>query len=110
MAKIHGIPGEWARVKGTVLGLWPLFLGVFVAGASLAGFLLSPLWGAVLFVAALLYIIWSLMRGLRRVERFYKGARGSWPLVPKRKINKFRGTINVHQHSTAADLHYLCCR
>ena len=76
MAKIHGIPGEWARVKGTVLGLWPLFLGVFVAGASLTGFLLSPLWGAVLFVAALLYIIWSLMRGLRRVERFYKGARG----------------------------------
>lgn len=76
MAKIHGIPGEWARVKGTVLGLWPLFLGVFVAGASLAIFLLSPLWGAALFVAALLYIIWSLMRGLRRVERFYKGARG----------------------------------
>ena len=76
MAKIHGIPGEWARVKGTVLGLWPLFLGVFVAGASLAIFLLSPLWGAALFVAALLYIIWSLMRGLRRVERFFKGARG----------------------------------
>ena len=76
MAKIHGIPGEWARVKGTVLGLWPLFLGVFVAGASLAVFLLSPLWGAGLFVVAILYIIWSLMKGLRRVERFFKGARG----------------------------------
>ena len=36
MAKIHGIPGEWARVKGTVAGLWPLFLGVFLLGFALA--------------------------------------------------------------------------
>ena len=76
MAKIHGIPGEWARVKGTVLGLWPLFLGVFVAGASLALIILYPLAGATTLVAALVYIIWALMRGLKHVERFYKGARG----------------------------------
>ena len=76
MAKIHGIPGEWARVKGTVLGLWPLFLGVFSAGASLAVFIISPLPGATVLVAALVFILWSLMRGLRHVERFYKGARG----------------------------------
>ena len=76
MAKIHGIPGEWARVKGTVLGLWPLFLGVFVAGASLALIVLYPLAGATTLVAALVYIIWALMRGLKHVERFYKGARG----------------------------------
>ena len=76
MAKIHGIPGEWARVKGTVAGLWPLFLGVFAAGASVALIVCHPLFGSTVFVCALLWIIWSLMVGLRRVESFYKGARG----------------------------------
>ena len=76
MAKIHGIPGEWARVKGTVAGLWPLFLGVFVAGASATLIVCHPLFGSTAFVCALLWIIWSLMAGLRRVESFYKGARG----------------------------------
>ena len=76
MAKIHGIPGEWARVKGTVAGLWPLFLGVFVAGAALTLVAIAPLWGATALVCALLWIIWSLMAGLKRVESFYKGARG----------------------------------
>ena len=76
MAKVHGIPGEWARVKGTVVGLWPLFLSVFVAGGSIAVFFLSPLAGATLLVAALVAVIGSLMMGLRRVESFFKGARG----------------------------------
>ena len=76
MAKIHGVAGEWARVKGTVAGLWPLFLGVFAAGASLAVFWWSVLWGATVLVAALVYILWSLTVGLRHVERFFKGARG----------------------------------
>ena len=76
MAKIHGIPGEWARVKGTVAGLWPLFLGVFAAGASVTLIVSHPLFGSTTLVCALLWIIWSLMAGLRRVESFYKGARG----------------------------------
>ena len=76
MAKIHGIPGEWARVKGTVAGLWPLFLGVFAAGASASLIAFLPLVGATALVCSLLWIIWSLMAGLRRVESFYKGARG----------------------------------
>jgi len=76
MAKIHGVAGEWARVKGTVVGLWPLFLGVFLSGASVSLLLIAPLAGASLLVASLAYIIWSLMAGLRHVERFYKGARG----------------------------------
>lgn len=76
MAKIHGIPGEWARVKGTVLGLWSLFLGVFISGASLALFWISALLGATVLVASFVFIIWRLMMGLRHVERFYKGARG----------------------------------
>ena len=76
MAKIHGIPGEWARVKGTVAGLWPLFLGVFAAGASVTLIVCHPLFGSTVFVCALLWIIWSMMAGLKRVESFYKGARG----------------------------------
>ena len=76
MAKIHGIPGEWARVKGTLAGLWPLFLGVFAAGCASVLIATSPLIGATALVCALLWIIWSLMAGLRRVESFYKGARG----------------------------------
>ena len=42
MARIHGIAGEWARVKGMVAGLWPLFLGVFAAGFAFALFLVAP--------------------------------------------------------------------
>ena len=76
MAKIHGIPGEWARVKGAVAGLWPLFLCVFAAGAAVTLVAFLPLWGGSLLVCSLLGIIWSLVAGLKRVESFYKGARG----------------------------------
>ena len=76
MAKIHGIPGEWARVKGTVVGLWPLFLCVFLAGGAAALTAFLPLWGGSLLVGSLVGIIWTLMMGLKRVESFYKGARG----------------------------------
>ena len=74
----HGSPGEWAKVKGTVFSLWPLFLcfaalGAF--GASVA-FGRWPLGFAVAFagVVAATALVWR--RGLRRVESFFKGARG----------------------------------
>lgn len=76
MAEIHGVAGEWARVKGMVSGLWPLFLGVFAAGFAVAFVLVSPGWAAGMFVLSLVYILWSLNKGLRHVERFFKGARG----------------------------------
>lgn len=76
MAEVHGTAGEWARVKGMVCGLWSLFLGVFVAGFSVAVALVSVGWAALLFVASCVYIGWSLNKGLRHVERFFKGARG----------------------------------
>ena len=76
MARIHGIPGEWARVKGTVVGLWPLFLCVFAAGVAVALTVFLPLVGGTILVCSLLGVIWSLMVGLKRVESFYKGARG----------------------------------
>ena len=76
MAQIHGVAGEWARVKGTVAGLWPLFLGVFAAGFSAALFLKFPLTAASLLVASVLWIIWSLIQGMKKVEMFFNGARG----------------------------------
>jgi hypothetical protein len=76
MAEVHGVAGEWARVKGMVSGLWPLFLGVFAAGFSAAVAFVSVGWAALMLVVSLLYIAWSLNKGLRHVERFFKGARG----------------------------------
>lgn len=77
MAQVHGVPGEWARVKGMALGMWPIFVGVFVAGFSLAMWVWGPSGiGAVLFAVAAATSFWTGTRGLRRVERFFKGARG----------------------------------
>lgn len=76
MAEVHGVAGEWARVKGMVSGLWPLFLGVFAAGFSAAVAIVSVGWSALMLVVSLLFIAWSLNKGLRHVERFFKGARG----------------------------------
>ena len=77
MAKVHGVAGEWARVKGMVTGLCPLFLGVFVAGFACAALAFADFaWGLALLVVAIAYSGWSLMKGLRHAERFFKGARG----------------------------------
>jgi len=76
MAKIHGVAGEWARVKGTVIGLWPLFLGIFSTGFSLAFVLVSPVVGLAGFAVSAAGCALALMRGLRHVERYFKGARG----------------------------------
>ena len=92
MAKIHGIPGEWARVKGTVVGLWPLFLCVFAAGASVSLIAFLPLWGGTLLVCSLVGIIWSLLAGLKRVESFYKGARG------EEKVSEILKTLPESYH------------
>ena len=77
MATIHGVAGEWARVKGTVLGLWPLFIAVFAVGFSLSAACFLHLgFGLVLTVLALVGCGLALQRGLRRVESFFKGAKG----------------------------------
>lgn len=77
MATIHGRAGEWARVRGTVIGLWPLFACAFVAGfaVALAAFVAGGI-GLSLLVVSLLAAGVALRFGLRRVERFFKGARG----------------------------------
>lgn len=78
MAEIHGVAGEWARVKGTVVGMWPAFLAVFAAGASCATVVLAPVpqWGALMLALSLVALVFALMKGMRRVESFFKGARG----------------------------------
>ena len=77
MARVYGVAGEWARVKGMVTGLWPLFLGVFMAGFALAVTAFADVvWGLALLVASIIYSCWSLLKGLRHAERFFKGARG----------------------------------
>lgn len=74
----HGNPGEWAKVKGTVMSLWPLFLCAAALGALAASFALGrhPAAFAALFGAAVVAtaVLWR--KGLRRVESFFKGARG----------------------------------
>jgi len=77
MAKIHGVAGEWARVQGMVAGLLALFLGIFACGFSVAACLfVSAAIGLLLLALSLIGMAWSLARGLRHVERYFKGARG----------------------------------
>ena len=77
MARVYGIAGDWARVKGMVTGLWPLFLGVFIAGFAVAATaFVDVVWGLALLVVTIIYSCWSLLKGLRHAERFFKGARG----------------------------------
>lgn len=77
MAKVHGIAGEWARVYGVVIGLWPLFLSVFIGGfaVALAIFFIVE-WGMLLIAVAFMFAVWSWIKGFRKVERFFVGARG----------------------------------
>lgn len=78
MARQHGVAGEWARVRGTVLSLWPLFLSFVLLGAFLSALVLgSHTWlFALLFVASLISVSAYWRSGMRRVESFFRGARG----------------------------------
>ena len=77
MAEVHGVAGEWARVKGTVAGLWPLFAGIFALGFSsaVAAFVKLEA-GAAAIALSLAWIGYSVYKGARHVERYFKGARG----------------------------------
>jgi len=78
MARQYGVAGEWARVRGTVSSLWPLFLSFVLLGAFLSALVLGGhtwLFGA-LFVASLISVIVYWRKGMRRVESFFRGARG----------------------------------
>lgn len=78
MAIQHGVPGEWARVRGTVLSLWPLFVAFTCLGAFTSALALGKLTltFAALFFASLVAVAAMWRRGLRRVASFFVGARG----------------------------------
>ena len=77
MAHNHGVAGEWARVQGATAGLWPAFVGVFLLGFSVAVWIFADGgWGALCTALSLVWVGVSLYRGARRMESFYKGARG----------------------------------
>ncbi len=78
MAVQHGVAGEWARVRGTVLSLWPLFLSFALLGAFLSALAMGshPVPFAALFVASLISVFAYWRKGLRRIESFFMGARG----------------------------------
>lgn len=77
-AKQHGQPGEWAKVRGTVLSLWPLFLSFAALGAFTTAFAIGRatlfFGGLCLGSLALTLLMWR--NGVRRMESFFKGARG----------------------------------
>lgn len=78
MAVQHGKPGEWAKVRGTVMSMWPVFLSCVLLGAFAAACLLGSkrvLFGT-LFLVSLIVTLALLRKGLYRVESFFKGARG----------------------------------
>lgn len=77
MAKIHGMAGEWARVKGTVVGLLPVFAAAFVAGISVATALLGYyITGMTMLLFSLGAGCIGLIAGFKRIERHFTGARG----------------------------------
>ena len=74
----HGMPGEWAKVRGTVRSLWPLGICLVCFGAFAAATVLGQrleIFGALFAVSAIAVAFWW-RRGLLRVESFFKGARG----------------------------------
>ena len=78
MAVQHGMPGEWAKVRGTVCSLWPLGICLVCFGAFAAATALGrhpEIFGALFAASAVAVAVWW-RRGLLRVESFFKGARG----------------------------------
>lgn len=74
----HGNPGEWAKVKGTVVSLWPLFVCFLALGALGTAVVVGRhvIWFAAAFFSALALTAFFWRKGLRRVESYFKGARG----------------------------------
>ena len=77
MAEVHGFPGEWARVRGTVTGMWLMFCMVGCLGFGMGLVYCGALGlGAVIAAVSIIGAAASASFGMRRMERFYKGARG----------------------------------
>jgi hypothetical protein len=77
-AKEHGAPGEWAKIKGTVVSLWPLFVCFALMGAFAASLVLGkhiPVFFSLMIVFLVgAVILWN--RGLNRIKSYFLGAVG----------------------------------
>ena len=78
MAVNHGIPGEWARVRGTILSMWPLFLAFTFFGIFLAALIwkIHVMENLCLFVLSVVAVLLLWRKGAHRVKSFFIGARG----------------------------------
>lgn len=77
MAEMHGVAGEWARIKGMIIGLWPLLICVFLAGFAVAiGMLGSIMGAAILLSIVIVGLAFALNHAIHLIERYFKGARG----------------------------------
>lgn len=77
-AKEHGAPGEWAKIKGTVVSIWPLFLCFTLIGAFATSIILgkyiSVFFGLLITVFIATAVLWN--RGLNRIKSYFLGAVG----------------------------------
>jgi len=101
----HGSPGEWAKVKGTVMSLWPIFLCCVALGACGASIVLGkhPAWfaGAFALCVVMTALFWS--KGVRRVESYFKGARGEERVAAI--LDTLPGTWHVFHDFVAGGYH-----
>ena len=67
---------EVTIVEACRRGAKMLELRVFVAGFSVAMMIIAPIYGLAMLVVAIVYLLWSLMAGLKRMESYFKGAKG----------------------------------
>lgn len=77
-AKEYGSPGEWAKIKGTVVSIWPLFLCFTFVGAFAASIIFGIfVW---LFFSLLIVVLFAMMilwnRGLTKIKSYFLGAVG----------------------------------
>lgn len=90
----HGHPGEWAKVRGTVMSLWPLFVCFAALGAFATAVVLGryTVWFAGAFVGAVAAtaVLWR--KGLYRVQSYFKGARG------EERVASLLGTLPTGWH------------
>ncbi|HNX33525.1 MAG TPA: NERD domain-containing protein [Kiritimatiellia bacterium] len=77
-ATVHGVPGEHARAVGVMRAIWPLLAALFAcglfAGASMPRLALGVSGAG--FLAAAFFLVWAVRDGLKRIDAFFKGARG----------------------------------
>ncbi len=76
-AAVYGDPGDRARLAGLMRALWPLLVGVGLAGVAFG--LLAAARAAVagaVFLAAAAVLFVAASRSTQRVRSFFKGARG----------------------------------